>query len=51
MAEPRVLVTFASKMGSTQEIAEVIGRELEVFGMQITVAPCANNVSRRVSTE
>jgi len=45
MAEPRVLVTFASKMGSTHEIAEVIGRELEVFGMQVTVAPCANNVS------
>ena len=45
MAEPRVLVTFASKMGSTHEIAEVIGRELEVFGMQVTVAPCADNVS------
>ena len=46
MAErTRVLVTFASKMGSTQEIAEVIGHELEGFGMQVTVAPCADNVS------
>jgi menaquinone-dependent protoporphyrinogen oxidase len=41
----RVLVTFASKMGSTQEIAEVIGRELEDRGLQVTVAPCADNVS------
>ena len=46
MAErTRVLVTYASKMGSTQEIAEAIGRELENFGMQVTVAPCAENVS------
>jgi menaquinone-dependent protoporphyrinogen oxidase len=45
MAEPRVLVTYASKMGATQEIAEVIGRELQGFGMQVTVAPCADNVS------
>ena len=41
----QVLVTYASKMGSTQEIAEAIGRELENFGMQVTVAPCAENVS------
>jgi menaquinone-dependent protoporphyrinogen oxidase len=41
----RVLVTYASKMGSTQEIAEAIGRELEVFGIQVTVAPCADKVS------
>ena len=35
MAErTRVLVTYASKMGSTQEIAEAIGRELEAFGMR-----------------
>jgi len=40
-----VLVTYASKMGSTQEIAEAIGRELETCGMQVTVAPCAENVS------
>ncbi len=45
MAEPRVLVTFASKMGSTQEIAEAIGRELEAFGMQVIVAPCADNTA------
>ena len=46
MAErTRVLVTFASKMGSTQEIAEAIGRELEDRGLQVTVAPCADNVS------
>jgi menaquinone-dependent protoporphyrinogen oxidase len=41
----RVLVTYASKMGSTQEIAEAIGRELEAFGMQVTIAPCADNVN------
>jgi menaquinone-dependent protoporphyrinogen oxidase len=40
-----VLVTYASKMGSTQEIAEAIGRELETFGMQVTLAPCAEDVS------
>jgi menaquinone-dependent protoporphyrinogen oxidase len=40
----RLLVTYASKMGSTQEIAEAIGRELEAFGMQVTVARCADNV-------
>ena len=46
MAErTRVLVTYASKMGSTQEIAEAIGRELQAFGMQVTVAPCADNVN------
>jgi menaquinone-dependent protoporphyrinogen oxidase len=45
MAAPRVLVTFASRMGSPQEIAEVIGRKLEASGMQVTVAPCADNVS------
>jgi menaquinone-dependent protoporphyrinogen IX oxidase len=46
MAGPtRVLVTYASKMGSTQEIAEAIGRELETSGIQVTVTPCADNVS------
>ena len=44
MAEPRVLVTFASKMGSTQEIAEAIGHELQARGMQVTVAPCTDDV-------
>jgi menaquinone-dependent protoporphyrinogen oxidase len=32
-------------MGSTQEIAETIGRELENLGVQVTVAPCADNTS------
>jgi menaquinone-dependent protoporphyrinogen oxidase len=41
----RVLVTYASKMGSTQEIAEAIGRELETFGIDVVVAPCADNPS------
>jgi menaquinone-dependent protoporphyrinogen oxidase len=46
MAGPtRVLVTYASKMGSTQEIAEAIGRELETSGIQVTVTPCTDNVS------
>ena len=44
-ARTKVLVTYASKMGSTQEIAEAIGRELETFGMQVTLAPCAEDVS------
>ena len=45
MAErTRVLVTYASKMGSTQEIAETIGRELESLGLDVTVAPCADNI-------
>src|SRR4029453_8890270 len=46
MAERRrVLVTYASKMGSTQEIAEAIGRELETHGIDVVIAPCADNVS------
>lgn len=46
MAErTRVLVTFASRMGSTQEIAETIGRELQTFGMDVVVAPCTENVN------
>jgi menaquinone-dependent protoporphyrinogen oxidase len=45
MAErTRVLVTYASKMGSTQQIAETIGRQLESLGMDVTVAPCADNI-------
>ena len=40
----RVLVTYASKMGSTQEIAEAIRRELKMSGIHVTVAPCADNV-------
>lgn len=46
MAERRrALVTYASKMGSTQEIAEAIGRELETHGIDVVIAPCADNVS------
>ena len=41
----RVLVTYASKMGSTQEIAEAIGHELETHGIDVVIAPCADNVS------
>jgi len=44
-ARTEVLVTYASKMGSTREIAEAIGRELETFGMHVTLAPCADEVS------
>ena len=40
----RVLVAYASKMGSTQEIAEAIGQELERCGMQVVVARCADDV-------
>ncbi len=48
MAEPsRVLVTYASKMGATQEIAEAIGRQLQRSGAQITVAPCADNIASK----
>jgi hypothetical protein len=32
-------------MGSTREIAEAIGRELETSGIQVTVARCAENVN------
>jgi menaquinone-dependent protoporphyrinogen oxidase len=39
----RVLVAYASKMGSTKEIAEVIGQELEAFGLHVVVATCADN--------
>jgi menaquinone-dependent protoporphyrinogen oxidase len=41
----RVLVAYASKMGSTKEIAEVIGQELEASGLQVVVATCADNPS------
>jgi menaquinone-dependent protoporphyrinogen oxidase len=44
-ARTEVLVTYASKMGSTQEIAEAIGSELETFGMPVTLAPCTEDVS------
>ena len=43
--QSRVLVAYASKMGSTKEIAEVIGQGLEAAGLQVTVATCAANPS------
>jgi menaquinone-dependent protoporphyrinogen oxidase len=48
MAKPtRVLVTYASRMGATQEIAETIGRQLQRSGVQITVAACADDLSSK----
>jgi menaquinone-dependent protoporphyrinogen oxidase len=44
-ARKRVLVTYASKMGSTQEIAGAIGREVETHDIDVVIAPCADNVS------
>ena len=41
----RVLVAYASKMGSTKEIAEVIGQELEAAGLHATVVSCAEDPS------
>jgi menaquinone-dependent protoporphyrinogen oxidase len=41
----RVLVAYASKMGSTKEIAEVIGQELEAAGLHATVVSCAADPS------
>lgn len=35
----RILVTAASKHGSTREIAEVVGADLAERGLEITVAP------------
>jgi Flavodoxin domain len=41
----RVLLAYASKMGSTKEIAEVIGQELEASALQVVVAACEDNPS------
>lgn len=35
--EARVLVAYASKMGGTAEIAEAIGREIRVHGLEVDV--------------
>jgi len=45
MAKSHVLVTYASKMGSTKEIAEAIARQLQILGMQVTLAPCEDRIS------
>lgn len=37
----RILVAYATRMGSTAEIAQTIGRELAQHGLQVTVSPCA----------
>lgn len=37
-----VLIAFASRMGSTAEIAEAIGRVLEESGLDVTVSPCSH---------
>jgi len=39
----RVLVAYASRMGSTQEIATVIGEELGRAGLLVDVLPCADD--------
>ena len=37
----RVLVAYASRMGSTAEIADAIAARLRHAGLDVTVAPCA----------
>jgi menaquinone-dependent protoporphyrinogen oxidase len=39
---PRVLVAYGSKMGSTAEIAEAIGRELRKQGLRADVLPATS---------
>jgi len=36
----KVLVAYATRMGSTAEIAEVVGRVLRASGLRVTVRPC-----------
>ena len=36
----RVLVAYASRMGSTKEIAEAIGAELTARDLEVDVLPC-----------
>jgi len=38
----RVLIAYASKMGSTQEIAEKIGNRLSDAGFDVVVRSCAD---------
>ena len=41
--EKRVLVAYASRMGSTKEIAEEIGAELRRRGLDADVLPCSSD--------
>jgi menaquinone-dependent protoporphyrinogen oxidase len=39
----RVLVAYASRMGSTKEIAERVGAELMARGLDVDVLPCSSD--------
>ena len=39
----RVLVAYASRMGSTKEIAEEVGTELRTRGLEVDVLPCSTD--------
>lgn len=41
MTPLKILVAYASRMGSTAEIAERIGRQLSEAGHEVQVTPCA----------
>ena len=41
--ERRVLVAYASRMGSTKEIADEIGAELVARGLEVDVVPCSSD--------
>jgi menaquinone-dependent protoporphyrinogen oxidase len=41
--EKRVLVAYASRMGSTKEIAEAIGEELRARHLAVDVLPCSSD--------
>ncbi len=38
----KVLVAYATRMGSTAEIAQAIGDELSQYGLRVTVSACAD---------
>jgi menaquinone-dependent protoporphyrinogen oxidase len=41
--DKRVLVAYASRMGSTKEIAEAIGEELRARDLDVDVLPCSSD--------
>ena len=45
--EKRVLVAYASRMGSTKEIAEEVGAELRTRGLEVDVLPCSSDPKPR----